>query len=104
MSIYIYIYIHTYNISPQWVKNQPAILEIWVRPLGREDPLEGMATTPVFLPGESWIEETGRLLRPWGRKESDATEAIEHACVCRHTHTHTHRVLGGRYLKRSNVH
>ena len=50
MSIYIYIYIHTYNISPQWVKNQPAILEIWVRPLGREDPLEeGMSTHSSML-------------------------------------------------------
>ena len=27
---------------------------MWVRSLGREDPLEeAMATTPVFLPGES---------------------------------------------------
>ena len=29
-------------------------LEMWVRSLGWEDPLEeGMAPTPVFLPGES---------------------------------------------------
>ena len=29
--------------------------EIWVRSLGQEDPLEeGMATTPVFLPGGSY--------------------------------------------------
>ena len=28
--------------------------EMWVQPLGWEDPLqEGMAPTPVFLPGES---------------------------------------------------
>ena len=38
----------------QCVKNQPAMQEIWVQFLGQEDPLEkGMATTPVFLPGES---------------------------------------------------
>ena len=39
------------------VKNPPANagdIEMWVRSLGQEDPLEeGMATTPVFLPGES---------------------------------------------------
>ena len=35
-----------------------------VQPLGWEDPLEeGMATTAVFLPGESpWTEEYGGLL------------------------------------------
>ena len=48
------------------VKNPPAMQELqetWVRSLGWEDPLEkGMATTPVFLPGESpWTEEPGRL-------------------------------------------
>jgi len=37
--------------------------ETWVRSLGQEDPLEeGMATAPIFLPGESlWTEEPGRL-------------------------------------------
>ena len=36
------------------VKNPPAMQETWVQSLGQEDPLEeGMATTPVFLPGES---------------------------------------------------
>ena len=35
-------------------KNLPAMQETWVGPLGWEDLLEeGMATTPVFLPGES---------------------------------------------------
>ena len=35
-------------------KNLLAMRETWVRPLGWEDPLEeGMAPTPVFLPGES---------------------------------------------------
>ena len=33
----------------------------WVQSLGQKDPLEeGMATTPVFLPGEPpWTEEPG---------------------------------------------
>ena len=45
------------------VKNSPAMWETWVQSLGWEDLLEeGMATTPVFLPGESsWTEEPGGL-------------------------------------------
>ena len=45
------------------VKNLPAMWETWVKSLGWEDLLEeGMATTPVFLPGESsWTEEPGGL-------------------------------------------
>ena len=32
----------------------PAVRKTWIRSLGWEDPLEeGMATHPVFLPGES---------------------------------------------------
>ena len=47
----------------QTVKNPPAMLETWVRSLGWEDPPEeGMATPPVFLPGEpSWTEKPGGL-------------------------------------------
>ena len=47
----------------QTLKNLPAMWETWVRSLGWEDPLEeGMAATPVFLPGESsWTEEPGGL-------------------------------------------
>ena len=45
------------------VKNSPAMWEIWVQSLGWEDPLEeGMATIPVFLPGESLLtKEPGGL-------------------------------------------
>ena len=37
--------------------------ETWVQSLGWEDPLEeSMATTPVFLPGESlWSEDLGYI-------------------------------------------
>ena len=51
------------SLVAQMVKNSPSMQEIWVRPLGWEDSLEkGMATTPVFLPGESqWSEEPGGL-------------------------------------------
>ena len=55
----------------------PAMKESWVRSLGREDPLEQeMATTAVFLPGES---HGGRSLvgySPPGCKESDTTELL----------------------------
>ena len=42
-------------------KNPAVMKEIQVQSLGWEDPLEkGIATTPVFLPGESpWTEEPG---------------------------------------------
>ena len=43
---------------------------------GWEDPLEeGMATTPVSLPGESHGQSSLVGYSPWGRKESDTTEA-----------------------------
>ena len=47
----------------QLVKNLPAVQEIRVRFLGREDPLEReMATQSSILAGRiSWIEEPGRL-------------------------------------------
>ena len=60
----------------QMVKNPPAMQETLVGFLGGEDPLEKeMATTPVFLPGESqgWGSLVGCCL--WGRTESDTTEA-----------------------------
>ena len=44
------------------VKNPPAMQEpkeMQVRSLGQEDPLEeGMATTPVFFPGESHVQRS----------------------------------------------
>ena len=38
----------------QTVKHLSAVQETWIQSIGREDPLEkGMATPPVFSPGES---------------------------------------------------
>ena len=57
------------------VKNLSAMQEIQVWSLDQENPLEKeMATTPVFLPGESigWRSLVG--YSPRGRKESDTTE------------------------------
>ena len=56
------------------VKNPPATVgDIRdIRSLGREDPLEeGMATTPIFLPGESHGQRSVVGYSPWGRTESD---------------------------------
>ena len=61
------------------VKNLPARQETWVRSLGPEDPLEkGMATPPVFLPGESHGQKSLVGYSPRGRKESDMTEQLTH--------------------------
>ena len=44
--------------------------QVWS--LGQEDPLQkGMATTPVFLPGESHEQRSLVAYSPWGHKESD---------------------------------
>ena len=52
--------------------------EMWVRSLGREDPLEeGMATTPALLPGEYHRQRRLAGYSPWGHKESDTTEVTE---------------------------
>ena len=61
------------------LKNLPANagdIEMWVRSLGQEDPLEeGMASTPVFLPRESHGQRSLAGHSPWGRRELDTTEA-----------------------------
>ena len=63
------------------VKNPPAMQEMWLQFLGREDPLEEItATTPVFLPRESHGQRTLADYSPGGCKELDRTKATEHAC------------------------
>ena len=66
------------SLLAQMVKTLPAIQETQVQSLSQEDPLEkGMATTPVFLPGDSM---DGRAW--WAQfrdpKESDPTERLTH--------------------------
>ena len=58
----------------QWYKNVPAMQEIRVQSLGREDPVEkGMATHTSILSWEiSWTEEPGTLLS-MESQESDMT-------------------------------
>ena len=62
------------SLIAQSVKNLPAVQEIWVRFLSREDPLEKeMATHSIIL---TWriprIEEPGRL-QTMESQESDTT-------------------------------
>ena len=50
-----------------------------VQPLGWEEPLEeGMATTPVFWPGEFLRQTSLVSYSPWGRKELNMTERLSH--------------------------
>ena len=61
----------------QRVKNMPVTWETWVRPLGREDPLEeGKTTTPAFFPGEFQGQRSLVAYSPCGCKESDTTEQL----------------------------
>ena len=56
-------------------KNPPAMPEMQVQSLGREDPLEKeMHPTPIFLPGKSHGQRSLAGYSPKGRKESDTTE------------------------------
>ena len=52
----------------QMVKYLPAMLEIWVRFLGWEDPLEKGMATPVFLPGEPHGQGSLAGYSLWGYK------------------------------------
>ena len=59
-----------------WVSPiDPAVQETPDQSLGWEGPLEnGMATTPVFLPGESHGQRSLAGYSPLGHKELDMTE------------------------------
>ena len=63
------------------VKNLPTVPESQVPSLGQEDPLEkGMATTPLFLPGEFHGQWGLVGYRPWGHKQSNMTERLTLIC------------------------
>ena len=63
----------------QMVKNPPAMWKTWVWSLGQEDPLEKeMATTPVFLPGESHGQRSLVGYSPWGLKQFNRIEWLTH--------------------------
>ena len=47
------------SLVAQMVKNLPAVRYTWVPSMGQEDPLEkGMATTTIFLRGESHVQRS----------------------------------------------
>ena len=70
-------------LAAQLVRNGPAMQETRVQSLGREDSLEKkMATTPVFLPGESHGQRSLAGYSPWGCKELDTTQWLNY-----HHHT-----------------
>ena len=51
--------------------------ETWIQSLIQEDPLKkGMATIPVFLPGEFHGQRSLMDDSSWGRKESNTTEQL----------------------------
>ena len=61
------------------------MLDIWVRSLGQEYPLENeMANCSSILAWEIHGQRSLVGYSPWGCKESDMTE-----CTSTHTHTHT---------------
>ena len=76
------------------VKNPPALRETWVWSLGWEDPLEeGLASTAVFLSGESpWTEKPGGL-------QSRGSQRVRHNWVTKHIYIymyvyfHLHEVV-----------
>ena len=76
------------------------MLEMWVQSLGWEDPLEkGMATTPVFLPGESYGQRNLEVATIHGVPKSQtqlkqlsmhlSCQAPSHPHTHKHIHTHT---------------
>ena len=66
------------SLVAQLVKSLSAMWETWVWSLDWEDPLEeGMATTPIFWPGEFH-----GLYNPWGHKGSDTTEWLSLLLFC----------------------
>ena len=70
------------SLAAQMVKNLPAMQETWVPSLGQEDPLKkGMASAPVFLPGEFHGQRSLVGYSPGGRKKLDVTERLTLSCI-----------------------
>ena len=63
----------TYPVT-QMIKNSPAMQETQLPSLDQEDRLEkGLATIPVFLPGEFYGQRILMGYSPQGHKDSDTT-------------------------------
>ena len=71
---FVQTHVHWASLVAQMVKRLPAMQETWVRPLGREDPLEKeMATTHCSTLAWKipWTGEPGRL-------QSMGSRRVEH--------------------------
>ena len=67
------------SLVAQSVKNPPAMQEIPIQSLGQEDPLEKeMATHCNILAWETPWTRSLAGYSPWGHKESDTTERLNH--------------------------
>ena len=53
---------------------------VWIPWVGSKPRRREWQPTPVFLPGECHGQRSLAGYSPWGGKESDRTEATEHAC------------------------
>ena len=62
--------------SCQWRRPKRRVFETWVRKIPWR---RAWQPTPAFLPGESHGQRFLAGYSPWGHKESDMTEATEHA-------------------------
>ena len=80
------------------VKNPPAVQEMPVQSLGREDPLEKeMATHSSILAWETpWTEELGGLQSTGLKRLSMHARARTHTHTHTYTHTHTHNAAEGK--------
>ena len=65
-------------VHVQYRRHRRCGFDLWVRkiPWGKK-----WQPTPVFLPGKSHGQRILAGYSPWGCKESDTTEATEHACA-----------------------
>ena len=70
------------------VKNLPAMWEIRVQSLGKEDPLEKKMTThsSILIWIVLWTEEPGRL-------QSMGSQRVRLDCVTEHTYTHISQTI-----------
>ena len=76
------------SLVAQMVKNLPAMQEARVPSLGHQDLLaKGMATIPVFLPGESHGQRSLAGYSPWQFKELDRTEGLTFHIFISKTHS-----------------
>ena len=68
---------------PQWLSGKESACNTGdpgLIPVGKIPWRMAWQPTPVSLPGESHGQRSLAGCGPWGHKESDRTEATEHAC------------------------